>query len=323
MKKLAISFFKVLPLMFVFLLLSSNSIFAQVDSTETKNEMKVVEKNDGTQYVGVILKDDGREILIRTKDLGELYIPKHEIARIEAYNAKDFRNGEFVGEDLFATRYVFTTNGLPMKKGESYVLLNLWGPDFQFGVADNFGIGVMTTWIGAPLIVSAKGTIPLGENLGLGLGALAGWGGPWNFVNTGLSSSVGALPFASLTTGDRRNNFTINAGYLAVGYPSSNCNVDPNTGQWVCSSGRDIYDTPMFGLAGMAKVSKRTSFVFDSFILPVAVNNGITVVAMPGFRFQSKDRLGERAFGFNLTIVYADGTFVPVPIPSFTWFVKL
>ena len=79
----------------------------------------------------------------------------------------------------------------------------------------------------------------------------------------------------------------------------------------------------MFGLAGMARISKRSSFIFDSFILPTPAINGITVIAQPGLRIQSKDRYGARAFGFNLNIIYADGIFVPIPVPSFTWLVKL
>jgi hypothetical protein len=186
-------------------------------------------------------------------------------------------------------------------------MLNLFGPDFTFGVAKNFNVGVMTSWIGAPLIVTAKGSIPINKNLHLGLGGLLGWGGPWAF-GTGLSKSFGGLPFASFTIGNRKNNFSINGGYLLVSYPMWN-------------SGREVFKRPMLGLAGLAKISGKVSFVFDSFTLPT--NADLVIVAMPGLRFQSKTREGERAFGFNLTIIYADGTFVPFPIPNFQWFIKM
>ncbi len=292
---------KLLYILF-FAIIYSN-LYAQSDSS--KLEMKIITKHDGIKYTGVILKDDGREVHIRTEKIGELYIPKHEIESIEDFDPKLFsKEGQYIGEDLFATRYAFTTNALALKKGENYVLLNLFGPDLTFGIAKNFNVGVMTSWIGAPLIVTAKGTIPINENLNIGLGALAGWGGPWPILNT----SFGGLPFASFTVGNRINNFTINAGYLIVTYPGGN-------------SPRDIFTRPMLGVGAMAKISKKISFIFDSFILPT--NPDAVAVIMPGLRFQSKVREFERAFGFNLNIIYADGSLIPIPLPNFQWFIKL
>jgi len=79
-----------------------------------------------------------------TENLGKVAIPKHEIKKIREVRQGEIRDGIFVGEEMFATRYFLTTNGLPIKKGDNYIQWNLLGPDFQFGLADNFGIGVMT-----------------------------------------------------------------------------------------------------------------------------------------------------------------------------------
>lgn len=117
----------------------------------------VVIKNDGTEFVGTIISSDAREVHIVTKTVGEVIIPKHEIREIKRISVRELDNiGGYIGEEVFATRYFLTTNGLPVAKGESYVQWNLFGPDLQFGVSDNFGLGVMTSWIGIPLIGTAK-----------------------------------------------------------------------------------------------------------------------------------------------------------------------
>lgn len=172
--------FRIVLIVFFSLFISLENS-AQVDSSETQDSLKIsiIEKNDGTQFVGVILSDDNREVLIRTENIGDVYIPKHEIASKENYDPELFKKGLFLGEDLFATRYIFSTNGMPIKKGESYVLLNLYGPDVQFAVADNFSLGVITSWRMLPIIGSAKKSFSLGKNTHMAVGTLVGWGGPW------------------------------------------------------------------------------------------------------------------------------------------------
>ena len=133
MKKLAIT---------LILAMATSLSFSQTDSTATQQlavkqdtVLHRITKTDGDKLIGIILKQDSREILLLTKDKREIYIPQHIIEKIEELSTSDFNNkGVFVGEDKFATRYFLTTNGLPIKKGDHYVQWNLFGPDFQFGV---------------------------------------------------------------------------------------------------------------------------------------------------------------------------------------------
>ena len=54
-------------------------------------------------------------------------------------------------------------------------MYNLWGPDFQFGVAENLSVGVMTSWLAVPVIVTAKISIPVvRDRMNIGTGALLG-----------------------------------------------------------------------------------------------------------------------------------------------------
>ena len=200
--------------------------------------------------------------------------------------------GVFKPNETFATRYFFSTNGLPIKKGDSYILWSLWGPDFQFGVAKNFGIGITTTWIGAPAVATAKYSITIDDNTHIALGALTG-SGSWIAPKFGL-----AVPFASLTWGNRRSNFTISGGYGAVWGENS-------------SGGRVL-----FSVAAMAKVSDKASLVFDSFIMPGnGKDKSYGAIYIPGLRFQTA---ANKAFQFGFAGI-SDGEHFS-PIPMVQWF---
>jgi len=222
--------------------------------------------------------------------------------------ATDFSpNGVFIGEDKFATRYFLTTNGLPLKKGEYYVQWNLFGPDFQFSIGENFGIGVMTTWVGVPMIGTVKKSWQLGEKTQIAAGALLGTG-TWI-----LPSFGGVLPFGTLSYGTRKANMAISSGYGAIWQDGN-------------AEGRAL-----LSIAGMIKVSTKISLVFDSFILlpskgknlnnPNSVNyrpsrNAFALI-IPGVRWHTDE---DRAFQFGFTGIVADGSIVPLPIPTLQWY---
>jgi hypothetical protein len=254
----------------------------------------VVIKNDGTQYTGKIISNDAREVLIETKSLGRIYIPKHEIREIKKVKGSELNiGGEFVPEEVFATRYFLTTNGLPIKKGESYVDWTLLGPEIHFGVSDNFGVGVMTSWLGVPLIGTLKYSIPLNNKTNLGVGALIGtgsWAAPDYFMG---------LPFTTLTFGDRRSNLNLSAGYGFVGIEG------------------DVEGRALISLGAMTQIAKKVTFVFDSVIVPSTSESSGFAMLMPGFRWQSGP---DRAFQFGFGAISVDNELIPVPIPLVQWF---
>ncbi|MFM7015138.1 MAG: hypothetical protein ACKOX3_02315 [Bacteroidota bacterium] len=293
------------------------------NQTITTNYYKVV-LNSGKTYVGTILKQDAREVLINTKEVGDILIPKFEISLIEQISKDELgADGTYKPSEVFATRYFITTNGLPIKKGDSYIQWNLYGPDFQFGVSNNFGLGIMTTWVGVPIIAQAKYSIKLSDQAHLGIGGLLGTGS-WVAADFGL-----ALPFTSFTLGDRRTNATFSAGYGSVW----------SKGQ---SSGRAL-----LSVAAMAKISNKISIVFDSFIVPASGTKEVTTtesvynpntlsweektttttekrtgleIFIPGIRWQLSE---EKAFQFGFTGFGVDGSLEPAVIPMIQWYRKL
>jgi len=319
-------------------LLSCNLLFAQNTTIIEPGKLYLVTKFDGAEFLGTIKSYDAHELLISTENVGDVFIPKHVIKEIREVNPELYK--EFSGEELFATRYFITTNGLPIKKGDNYIQWNLYGPDFQFGIAKNFGIGIMTSWIAIPIIANAKYSIKLGKNANMALGVLMGTGS-WAYPDYG-----GILPFASLTYGNRKNNLTFSAGYGDIFYSETQYNPKNNTDYKAkFNEGRVL-----FSIAGMLKINNKVSLVFDSFISPWGPERSYTewidtnpwnvneehvynwvpttrterspnlAIILPGIRWQLDPK---KAFQFGFTGLYFDNEFVPFPVPMVQWYLKL
>jgi hypothetical protein len=257
---------------------------AQQD-TVANRQLVMVERNDGKEYIGYILEDDGREILLETQSIGKIYISKADINNIvEIQEESDIIQGAYNTEGPFTTRYTFTTNALPIRKGENYAMVNLYGPEAHFALSDNFNIGVMSTWIASPLVVAMKYSKKTGnDNINVSAGLLAGTSG---YLNSFMG--YGGLAFGNITIGDRRRNITIAAGFLRI---------DPNVSDKEALIREGVYQTndpyietysvgeefttrvktnvlssPMFSVGGFHKVGAKASFVFDS-MLGVFSNN--------------------------------------------------
>ncbi|PJA09989.1 MAG: hypothetical protein COX70_00225 [Flavobacteriales bacterium CG_4_10_14_0_2_um_filter_32_8] len=269
--------------------------FAQ-DTLQAKDEYVrektyLVIKNDGTEFIGDILEDDGREILINTTRLGKLYIPKHEIKSISLIDNEEILSKKLPEDDFFSSRYFITTNGFTQKKGNHYLLIHLFGPEVQFAITDNITVGGLTTWVGMPIVLSAKYSAKITENLHIGVGAL---GGSLSWVNF---EANGVLPYAAITVGNLKYNLTFSGGGIFV--------QDQN----------DSFQSALFSVAGMARLGKKVSFIVDSYGFRETNNNNVFII-MPGIRLGDN----KSAFQIGLTQVYYHDDFIPFPIPTLGWF---
>lgn len=272
--------------------------YAQTDTTKTA-KIWVITTNDGGEFVGEIKYQDAKEILIITKDRGEISIPKYQVKEMKEVTENETnRNGGYIPEEIFSTRYFITTNGLPIKKGENYILWSLAGPDFEFGVAKNFSVGVITSWFAYPIIGNIKYSFPVQKKLSIGTGLLIGTS-TWGSGNLFFAS---AIPYASITHGDRKSNITFSLGMSAFYF-------NDKTNNRVLAS-----------VSGMNKVGKKVSLVFDSFIILPSNNTGYSALLIPGIRMQTN---ADRAFQFGFAGILADNEAVPLPIPLVQWFKKI
>jgi len=67
-------------LFFIFTLFQSSELVAQVTPADT-NLYRIVKYNN-QEYIGKILNDDGREVLLETSALGKIFIVKSDIQSI-------------------------------------------------------------------------------------------------------------------------------------------------------------------------------------------------------------------------------------------------
>lgn len=319
--------------------------FIMLSFAQPGKNIKVIQLTNGNEYTGTIISDDGREVLIETETLGKIYIKKSEIKSISEFRDEDFVivNEEKVKSNPFSTRYSFTTNALPIKKRENYYMLNLWGPEFHVAIADNFNVGVMTTWIGSPFAVAAKYSFQTkNPKLNFSVGEIAGNGG---YINP---STLISLSFGNVTFGDRDKNLTFGAGYGYFDFnqemyrPGTYYPASGNPYPTIQYTQRPASKGPIASIGANIRISDKTSFIFDSMfgsmtvtdseghwyfdqatqsshaVVTKTVSNHPFFIFMPGLRINQGD-----GKAFQVCMAGARIQDVTIPMPYVTWFRKL
>ncbi len=314
-----------------------------------ENKQYIITRHDEVEYIGEILSDNGYEILINTKELGLIYIPKLEIRSIiEITDKKSIIFDDYRPEGPFTTRYSFTTNALPIKKGENYGMLNIYGPELHLALTDKFNMGIMATWAASPLVLAMKYSFKAQiSKVNFSAGSLLGTTG---YING--FKGYGGLHWLNVTFGNRKNNLTFSGGYayLQTGIKDDEppegvyTEQEYNTAVQNADGYRKINHGPMASVGCLFKIGGRYSFIFDSMIgyfnyeiikkdrqyseviygdiYTITRKNAYSTALfiMPGVRFQSTDR---KAFQICVAGVSTFGdTDASFPIPMFTWFYK-
>ena len=330
-------------------LVASSAVMAQVgtDSTQQKEIPFVkVTKNDKSVYIGQIIKDDGREVLLRTTTIGDVYISKSDIKSIQPVDKLQATySGDYREEGPFKSRYYFTNNALPLEKGDNYGLIHLYGPEVHVAVSDRLSVGVMATWIASPIGIALKYAIPTqNEKVNLSLGTIMFSSGYLN-----KAKGWGGLHWGSITFGKAGKNMTLSSGvgYVDLGFTTYNNPVNY------------LKVASVSSVAGIFPVGDRASFIFDSMItlserrnylnndyfgggfvdsdgnpadIPTVYNSGTEFSSffMPGMRFQKSDRTAFQValagviqystIGFRYSSQVSNSRAFPVPMCS--WFFK-
>jgi len=177
----------------------------------------LVIKNNGGEFIGEIISDDGREILMVTKSIGKIFIYKSDISSITPIdlNTTNYEMGTFKKESPFSTRYYFTNNALPIKQNENYALIHLFGPEIQLTVTPTTSLGIMCSWIASPIGIALKQQLYTKNNFHLSFGTIMGSSG---YIEQG--GILGGLHWLTMTIGDRVKNFSFSGGVGYVKWPS-------------------------------------------------------------------------------------------------------
>jgi len=332
-------------LFFLLMIAFSFKGVSQTDSLSKQDSNKVVVVTyDGKEFIGKILSDDGREMLILTDMTGKVFIKKENVKKIVKVTDDEIVNNEYVEESPFTTRYAFTNNALPIKKGQNYAMWNLFGPEVHFAVTSKLNLGVMTTWLFSPVAVAAKYTFSKeGAKLYASAGTLLGTSG---WIN---SKGFGGLHWLSLTKGNRKNNITISGGwgymssqrtlYVEGSYPINGGTYTP-----IPTLKASMLSGPLFSASGIVQIGSKTSFVFDNMLLlpsgtfsevdyaPIPnTNDAIMTVKnntrtssyaliMAGMRFKKTDYQSVQVCLAMLSYFVPEGDSSTIPLPMVTWF---
>jgi hypothetical protein len=256
-----------------------------------------VEKTDDGRYVGVLLSANEREVLLDSTVVGSVLIPRYLIRTLEsAASHRGIGPQPTQGQVPFSSRYFITTNGFPIGEDGAYILFTTAGPDFQFAPSENVSVGLLTTYIGSPIVGSIKVTTRVSDGVNAAAGALVGWNG-WipEFI-------FFALPYGSITFGSRASNVTLSTGYGYVSYDGDD-------------GGRAL-----FSVAGQTHAWSKVSLMFDSIILSAGTNSSMLLFGMPGLRIATGR---SSAFQVAFPFAYVDGEVQMVPIPTIGYFVRM
>lgn len=333
---------------------SQTQLFAQADSDTTRQKV-VVLLNNGTERIGYVISDDGRELLLETLTMGKIFISKNDIKSITPIGDdkhKEVPEDEYILEGPFTTRYYFTTNALPIKKKENYAMIHLYGPEVHFALTNRLSLGVMTTWIASPLVLAAKYTIPTkNKKLNYGIGTLMGTSG-YLFQFRGF----GGLHWGMATYGDRFNNLTLSAGYFYAGMggatydkPGIYASENGATPKIAVTTYTPMSHGPALGLGGTFRVGRKASLILDGMLIATqstqegsttryvevngnmqahvtqnkAFTNYTTVLyMMPAMRFQRTETTAFQIALAGVSIFRGSGESNSFPVPMCSWLRK-
>ncbi len=250
---------------------------SHVKSFYQKKKTYIVVTNDGAEFIGEIISDDAREILMNTRDRGQMYIPKHTIKSVQLMGNDNYQNGELITENHFPNHYMFSSNVLPLKKREfvanTYYFL---GYSLNYSVNENVAVGVHTSIVGRPIGLGLKTSFTISEMNYLGVEMHGG------FLSIDQGNYFMGHIGVKYTRGNEKANFSVGAGVVSLSAGFTNT-----------YSGTASINGYYLNAAGCSRISKKSMFVLEGFTAP---DNKIGLVAF-GLRSMKKEHT---SFTFGL-----------------------
>lgn len=178
----------------------------------------------------------------------EKYIEQVAGPETDESNKKDEASGD-MGHPIneHNTRYFFAPSAYNLKEGELYYnTIYFLLHDIQYGLSDNFSIGIGTSVAGIPLYLTPKVSIPVGDKSAFAIGDLL-------ILGTYGTNAVGNLLYGSFSTGGDQGNTTFGVGYLAT-------NESDITGKT---------SSVVFNLNGMARASSNIYLLTENYFFGI------------------------------------------------------
>ncbi len=240
-------------------LLAPLSGYAQEADTTTAPPLYRIETTDGQTFLGTIVSRTDDTVVLDTRGVGGVRLPRAEIERMTRVDPDRLRNGEYWHPNPQSTRYLFAPNAIGIPRGRGYyqntwILLN----NVNYGVSNNFSVGAGTV----PIFLFGADSVPLWVLPKVSLSGpqdqfhLAG-GAVLGGVLGGSGGSTGLL-YGSGTVGSRDHNATLGVGY---GYTDGS-----------------LAETPLLNISGMTRISESFYLLSENYVIP-GVEGGTLISA--------------------------------------------
>jgi hypothetical protein len=195
--------------------------FSQPTSATTAPGTYLITLADGTVLRGQVLSQDTSRVVVKTRQLGTVYVPTAQVVRLEnEHLARTRRSGSQHPSEgyknLFPQYLNFTPTAFQAERGRVYYRNSfLYINQFDAGITDNWSVSgavvpiftVLAGWVGTKL------SVPLGER------ARVGVQGQYFFGTLGFSSSNSGFSTSYLqgvlSVGTSQNNVTFGVGIPA------------------------------------------------------------------------------------------------------------
>ncbi len=216
------------------------------------------------------------------------------------------------------TRHFFAPTSYNLKAGELYYSTLYFAlHDLQYGITNNFSIGMGTTVALWPFIVTPKFSHQIADKHSFSVGTMF-------MLGTWGNDFIGNLGYLTYTYGNQFNNVTLGLGYLYAEPQNSS-----------------IIREPIINLNGMVRMSDNIYFISENYYLGFNIRHTAAyypsdpdwmsganplfresfdlrsnvIAGMSGFRFINKKK-NVSAFSFGLTYLFRTRDDVPNPYPQ-------
>lgn len=229
-------------------LLNNNTEKLLTEKLEARNleYTKVVDFSDRCNYYFGTLRQIDNDIILQLKDCNDMLFGKKSLGRSlisateeekailisfalfdlteqlpteiidDEEEFQDEKPEKLPAEDILplenehTSRYFFAPSAFSLREGELYYnTVYFFLHDIQYGISDNFSVGMGTTIIGIPFYITPKISIPLSEKSTFAIGDMM-------ILGTWGSKFFGNLFYGMYTQGDEQNNISIGAGWFST-----------------------------------------------------------------------------------------------------------
>lgn len=215
-------------------------------------EMKNCEEKKATPRFlsSQILESDADEIsTVLAYNLSEMYAGSFSTAA--AVNGKPSASGKSANDSVFEhdSRYFFAPSSYNLKRGELYYQsVMFFTHDVQYGITDDFSVGMGTTLITIPFYVTPKYSFKINEKNRVAVGDML-------ILGTWGIRAWGNLAYATYTYGTNDRNITLGAAHLYAAGDPDNMDFKP-------------LSRPVGNLSATVPVSEHIHFMTENYFVP-------------------------------------------------------